>query len=173
MQNDHNQSIIMKKLLTPLLFVVLATSCQAQESHLDQFYHKYDAGGSESVSGTINLALLLNFSSSDKSDTSNNWLSKVTLCRFIIIDPEKGPRAGEEWNDLQQSVKEDHFEECMTVRHGKDNFRMMIRERKDGQEDLVCLATGQHSGGVFFHVRGRFSAADRARIGAALRDHES
>jgi hypothetical protein len=167
----------MKKLLTPLLLLFVAASCQAQESHLDQFYHKYDgSGGSESVSGTINLALLLNLSSSDKSgksDTANSWISKVTMCRFIVIDPEKGPKAGAEWNDLQQSVKDDHFEECMTVRQGKDNFRMMILERKDGQEDLVCLATGQHSGGVFFHVRGRFSAADRAKIGAALRDRES
>ncbi|HEV2355484.1 MAG TPA: DUF4252 domain-containing protein [Puia sp.] len=159
----------MKKLLTPLLVLVTAASCHAQDSHLDQFYRKFDGHGAETTQGTINLALLLNFSS---SDTSNRWFRKVTLCRFMAIQPEKSPAAGEEWDELQQSLKEDHFEEWMSVRHGKDNFRMLSRVRSDGQQDIVCLAASPHGGGVFFHVRGRFSAADLEKIESSLENSD-
>ena len=44
------------------------------------------------------------------------------------------------------------------------NFQIMTKGRKDGQEDVVCVISGDHGGGVFIHVRGRFSAADKVRI---------
>src|SRR6185312_1768981 len=160
----------MKKLCMPLLLLLTAASCQAQVSHLDAFYRKFDAAGGESAKGTINLSLLLNLAATDSSD---NWLGKVTLCRFMTLDPEKSPKAGEEWSELQQSLKEDHFEELMSARHGKDNFRMLSCDRSDGQEDLVCMAMSRQGGGVVFHIRGKFSASDREKIRNALRVRES
>jgi hypothetical protein len=159
----------MKKIITPLMILMVAAACHAQESHLDQFYQKFDASGSETAKGSINLALLLNFSS---SDTAKSWTKKVTMCRFLAIEPEKTASAGQEWADLKQSLKDDRFEEWMSVRKGKGNFRLLAKDRQDGQEDIVCVATDEHGGGVFFHIRGRFSAADKAQIQAALQDHE-
>jgi hypothetical protein len=160
----------MKKFITPLFALIVAASCQAQENHLDKFYQKFDNEGSETVKGSINLALLMNFGDHDSSD---GWMKKVTMCRFLTFDQEKTTKASEEWSELAQVLKEDHFEELMTVRKGKGNLRLLEKERKDGQEDIVCLAAGEHGGGVFFHVRGRFTAADKARIQAALQDRES
>jgi hypothetical protein len=161
--------INMKKIITPLLTLLVAVSCHAQESHLDQFYQKFDAAGAETTKGSINVALLLNFAASDSSDS---WTKRVTMCRFMAIDPEKTPKSAEEWADLKQSLKDDHFEEWMSVRKGKSNFRIMARDRKDGQEDVVCLAVDEHGEGVFLHLRGRFSAADKARIQASIQDRE-
>jgi hypothetical protein len=141
----------------------------ARETHLDQFYQKFSSGGAESATGSINLALLLNISS---PDSTNGWWHRVTLCRFMTIDKEKTPGAAEEWEELTQSLKDDHFEEWMSVRHGKGNFRVMARDRKDGQEDVACVAIDQQGSGVFFHLRGRFYAADKARIEAAIQDRE-
>ena len=141
----------MKKIITPVLVMLVAMACHAQESHLDQFYHKFDASGSETVKGSINLALLMNFGASDSSDS---WMKKVTMCRFMTIDPEKTPTAEQEWADLKQSLKDDHFEEWMSVRKVKGNFRLLAKERKDGQEDIVAVATGDRGEGVFFHLRG-------------------
>lgn len=159
----------MKKLITPLLFLFVSCTSGAQETHLDQFYRKFSSGGAETSVGSINLSLLLNLNSPDSVD---GWWHKVTLCRFMAIDKEKTARAGQEWDELTQSLKDDHFEEWMSVRHGKENFRVMGKDRKDGQEDVVCVAIDQHGSGVFFHLRGRFSAADKARIEAALQERE-
>jgi hypothetical protein len=158
----------MKKLITPLMILLVAVACHAQESHLDQFYQKFDAAGTETTKGSINLSLLLNLAG---SDSSNSWMKKVTVCRFLAIDSLEAPKAGQEWADLTESLKADHFEECMSVRKGKSNFRIMTKDRKDGQEDVVCVVTGDHGGGVFLHVRGKFSAADKARIQEMMQDH--
>jgi hypothetical protein len=158
----------MKKIIAPLM-TLLVVACHAQENHLDRFYQKLDAAGSETTKGSFNLSLLLNLAG---SDSSNSWMKKVTVCRFLTIDSLETPNARQEWADLTQSLKDDHFEEWMSVKKGKSNFRFMTNDRKDGQEDVVCVAMGDHGGGVFFHVRGRFSAADKARIRDMMQDHE-
>src|SRR5580658_2102480 len=158
----------MKKLITPLMILLVAVACHAQESHLDQFYQKFDAAGTETTKGSINLSLLLNLAG---SDSSNSWMKKVTVCRFLTIDSLETSRASQEWADLTQSLKDDHFEEWMSVKKGKSNFRIMTKDRKDGQEDVVCVVVGDHGGGVFFHVRGKFSAADKARSQEMMQDH--
>jgi hypothetical protein len=160
----------MKKLFSPLLLICVIMSCNAQDTHLEQFYHKYDSAGAETTKGTINLALLMNFATAE--DSSNGWWKKVTMCRFLAVDPAKSGKAGEEWGDLTRSIKEDHFEEWMSFRQGKGMFRVLSRDRRDGQEDIVCLAMDEHGGGVFFHLRGRFDAGDKAHIQASMQDRE-
>ncbi len=154
-----------KKILIPVLTLLIASACHAQESHLDQFYQKFDAAGAETAKGSINLSLLMNFGGADSTDS---WMKKVTLCRFLTLDPAKTSKAAEEWTELTQSLKEDHFEEWMSVRKGKGNFRVLSKDRKDGQEDIVALAADEHGAGVFFHLRGRFTAADKDRIRASM-----
>src|SRR5580692_1914109 len=157
----------MKKIITPLMTLLVAVACHAQESHLDQFYQKLDAASTETTKGSLNLSLLLNLAG---SDSSNSWMKKVTVCRFLAIDPQEMAKADQEWADLTQSLKDDHFEERMSVKKGKSNFRIMAKERKDGQEDVVCVVAGDKGGGVLFHVRGRFSAADKAHIQGMMQD---
>lgn len=154
-----------KKILAPLMIILIGVACHAQDSHLDRFYQKFDAGGAETAKGSINLSLMMNFGGTDSSD---GWMKKVTMCRFLTLDPEKTAKAAEEWTELTSSLKEDHFEEWMSVRKGKGNFRILSRDRRDGQEDIVCVAADEHGAGVFFHLRGRFTAADKDRIRASM-----
>jgi hypothetical protein len=160
----------MKKIIIPLLTLLVAVACHAQESHLDQFYQKFDAAGAETTKGSINLALLLNLGG--EADSTNSWMKKVTMCRFLTLDPGKSAKAGQEWAELTQSLKDDQFEEWMSVRKGKSNFRIMAKDRKDGQEDVVCVAVDEHGEGVLFHLRGKFSTGDRARIREMMNDRE-
>jgi Domain of unknown function (DUF4252) len=167
--------INMKKIITPLLALLVVVACHAQESHLDQFYEKFDAAGEDITKGSINLSLLLNLGGSGGSggsDSSDGWMKKVTMCRFLTIDSQKMLKAGQEWAELTQSLKDDHFEEWMSIRKGKSNFRIMARDRKDGQEDVVCVGVNADGGGVFFHLRGRFTAADKAHIRTIMHDRE-
>src|SRR5580658_9441499 len=139
----------MKKIIIPLLTLLVAVACHAQESHLDRFYQKFDAAGAETAKGSINLALLLNLSTS--SDSSDGWKKKVTMCRFITIDSMKSAKAAQEWAELAQSLKDDRFEEWMSIRKGKSNFRLMASARKDGQQDVVCMGVNPDGGGIFVH----------------------
>lgn len=164
----------MKKLFFPLLIVLISFTACAQQAHLDQFYQKFNSGntsGSGDVSfssaGSFNVSMLFNLSSKDAADTG--WWHKITLCRFLMIDSAKAQSA-QAWAELNQSLREDHFEEWMTVRHGKGNFRLLSKDRKDGQEDVVCVAIDNNGSGIFFHLRGRFSENDKNRISAALQD---
>lgn len=160
----------MKKIIAPLFTVLMVVSCQAQESHLDAFYQKFDAGNSGTTKGSINLALLMNPGASDSGDS---WMKKITMCRFLTIDSLQMTKSGEEWAELTQSIKDDHFEEWMSVRKGKSKFRVLVKERKDGQEDVVCLAVSTDGGGVLFHLRGRFTEADKDHIRSMMQDRES
>ena len=159
----------MKRIIIPVMTLLVTAACHGQESHLDRFYQKFDATDSETTKGSINLALMMNFGTADSSDS---WMKKVTMCRFLVIDPAKTPQAGKEWADLTQSLKDDNFEEWMSVRKGKTHFRVMAKDRKDGQQDVVCVAVDDKGEGVFFHIRGRFTAADRAKIEAAMQERE-
>lgn len=159
----------MKKTITPLLVLLFAVACHAQESHLDDFYQKFETAGSDATKGSINLSLLLNLGTSDSSD---GWMKKITLCRFLTIDSVKMQKAGQAWTELTQSLKDDHFEEWMSIRKGKSNFRIMAKDRKDGQEDVVLVGVDTNGGGVFFHLRGKFTPADKARIRTMMNDRE-
>jgi hypothetical protein len=160
----------MQKTLLPLLILLVSFSACAQPSHLDQFYQKFNAAGSDVGSGFINPSLLLNISCSDPD--SCKWRHKITLLRFLTIDGSKTPTAGREWNELDQSLHADRFEEWISIRKGKGHVRLLSKDRKDGQEDIVCLIVDKEGNGIFFHLRGSFSAADKTSIEAAFQDRK-
>jgi hypothetical protein len=183
----------MQKLLLSL-FIVISLSACAQQSHLDKFYQKYHSsdgitfsGGSSSdgTSGSIKISgdsggsisidpsLLLNANFSGKGNADNNWMRKITNLRLLILDGEKTPSAQQQWTELEESLRQDGFEELITVRHGKDRFRLLS---KDGQGDLkqiAFLVAGKEGSGLFFHFRGHFTEKDMARIQSSLQEHDS
>ena len=50
---------------------------------------------------------------------------------------------------------------------------MLTSDGKGGVEDVVCIIVGNEGNGLFFHMRGRFSAADKERIKAAFQEKGS
>ena len=101
------------------------------------------------------------------------WLRKITQIRFLSIDGAKTPAASEEWSELTRSLKDDEFEEWFSVRQGKGTVRVLSKERKDGQEEVVCLVVDKDGSGLLFQLRGRFSAADKARMQDAFKHQNS
>jgi hypothetical protein len=111
----------------------------------------------------------LNAGSADSA--GSGWLNRITMVRFMTIDAAKTPSASQEWGELTHSLQADHFEEWMSVRKGKGDFRLLSKDRPDGQEEVVCVIVDKDGNGLFFHLRGRFSAADREKIQSALQEH--
>ncbi|HLZ86983.1 MAG TPA: DUF4252 domain-containing protein [Puia sp.] len=151
----------MKTLTLPLLALLIACAACAQSSHLDKFYQQYNVSDQESP---IDPSLLLNVSFSS---------NKITALHCLIIDGKKTPNAGREFRDLQQSLRADHFEEWFSIRKGEGRIALLSRDGKDSLEEMACLIVGDDDSGLFFHLRGHFTAADKAKIEAALQQHDS
>lgn len=162
----------MKNLL-PLLALLVTLSACAQSSHLDDFYRKYDNGsdGNDQFSGNAGFLFRASFSGSDQNK-DDDWMHKITSIRCLIVDG-KNNAADREWADLGASLRADHFEEWCSVRKGKGKFQLLSHDGRSGLEDIACLIIGDDGGGLFFHLRGHFTAADRAKLEAALQSHDT
>lgn len=163
----------MKKLTFPLLILVAFSAC-AQSAHLDKFYEKYHAMQDNKDGFDPGFLFTASFSGNhDSGDSGDNWLKKVTSVRCLIVDGKKAVDPTQEWNDLSYSLRADHFEELFSVRKGKGRVQLLSRDDKDNMEDIACVIVGDDGGGLFFHLRGHFTAADKARMEAALQDHDN
>lgn len=185
----------MQKLLFPLALAVTSLTACAQNSHLDKFYHKYQSssgnnindnnssdatasghtgsGSGNSVSIDISPAFMLNACFSGSGNTNDGWIRKVTNLRLLILDEKKNPGAGQEWTDLEQSLQQDHFEDLLTIRKGKDRVRLLSKEGAGGMKEVAFLVAGKEGGGLFFHFRGTFTEKDMATIESFLQSHDS
>jgi hypothetical protein len=187
----------MQKFILPLFIALTSLSACAQQSHLDKFYQKYHSsdgvsfsgsGSSGSSSGNIKISgdsggsggsisidpsFLLNANFSGKGDADNNWMRKITNLRLLILDGEKTPSAQQQWTELEESLRQDGFEELITVRHGKDRFRLLSKSDQGDMKQMAFLVAGKEGSGLFFHFRGHFTEKDMARIQSSLQEHDS
>jgi hypothetical protein len=109
----------------------------------------------------------------DNSGEDGNWMHKITAIRCLIIDGKKTPNAANEWSDLTRALRADHFEEWFSIRKGTGRVQLLSRDKGDTMEEIACLIVGDDGSGLFFHLRGHFTAADRARMESALQSHDS
>jgi hypothetical protein len=158
----------MKSITFPLLILLVSFSANAQTSHVDEFYQKYQEA-KKNKDGIEGGGWQFNFTSSGSSKPTDDWFSKVSFLHCLSIDAAQT----QEWSDLNRSISRDNFEEWFSVRHGKGRFQMLTCDGKEGVEDVVCIIVGKEGKGLFFHMRGRFSAADKDRIKAAFQAKES
>jgi|ERR1700744_3030059 len=167
----------MQKFLFPLALLVISLTACAQESRLDQFYHKFNSTDEGGINGSISPAFLLNMSGSfnvgSADSVKNRWIRKITQIRFLSIDGAKTPAVSEEWSELTRSLKDDAFEEWFSIREGKGTVRVLSKDGKDGQEELVCVVVDKDGSGLVFQLKGKFSAADKAQIQHAFSHHDS
>ena len=174
----------MKKIHLPvaILIVTFSLTACAQSSHLDRFYEQYhNAGGDTNIGLDPGFLLSASFSGNNSGSNSDknsdgqegSWLKRVTGVHCLIIDGKKTPDASKEWADLSSSLRADHFEEWFSVRKGQGRVQLLSRDKGDVMEEIACLIVGDDGGGLFFHLRGHFSAADRAKMESALQSHDS
>ena len=160
--------------MLPLLIILAAFSACAQSSHLDEFYRKYQSsdGGGSNISVDPGLLFSASFTR-NAADSEKDWTHRITSIRCLIIDGKNSAAGEREWSDLGASLKADRFEEWFSVRKGKSRFQLLSRDDKADRKEIACLIIGDDGGGLFFHMRGHFTDADKARIEAALQDHDS
>ena len=168
--------ITLQKTPVSILFLLLAvsfTAC-AQSSNLDRFYQKYRATSHQGKDG-FGRGWNFSFTNSGDSKISGNdksrddWFQKVSSFHCLSIDAAQT----QEWSDLSRSLSKDNFEEWISLRHGKGRFQLLSRDGKDDLGEVVCLIVGREGNGLFLHLCGHFTAADKARMQSALEDMDS
>jgi Domain of unknown function (DUF4252) len=165
----------MKKLTFPLCVLLIAFTACAQSSHLDKFYQQYHStDNGDGIDPTFLFSASFSLNNGDsKDDKDGNWMHKITSVRCLIIDGKKTPDAVREWSDLSASLRADHFEEWFSIRKGQGRVQLLSHDKNDVMEEIACLIVGDDGSGLFFHLRGHFTAADRARMEAALQSHDN
>jgi len=134
---------------------------QPQATHLEKVYRQYNG---ENAGIGIDPGILLNVTFSSK---------KISTLHCLLIDGKKTPNAAREFRDLEHAVRDDRFEEWFSIRKGKGRVAAWSLDGPGDVKDLVCLLVGDDDGGLFFHLRGHFTAEDKPRLEAALQDHDS
>ncbi|HVS95301.1 MAG TPA: DUF4252 domain-containing protein [Puia sp.] len=163
----------MNKLMLLLAVVATSMTACAQPSHLDEFYRKYHSDGDGNTGISMDPGFLFSASfAPNAGDSEKSWMHKITQVRCLIIDAKNNGGGGREWDDLGASLRADRFEEWFSVRKGKSRFQLLSRDGRDSLKDLACLIVGDDGGGLFFHLRGHFTEADKAKIEAALQSHD-
>ena len=161
----------MKKLSFPLLVCLTTLAACAQSSHLDKFYEQYHEVNNTGFDP--GMLLSASFSGGNKTnDTSGGWLHRVSSVRCLVIDGKKSAVAGREWADLTASLRADRFEEWFSARQGHQRFQLLSLEGRDNFSEFACVIVGDDDSGIFFDLRGNFTAADKARIERALQNHD-
>ena len=150
----------MKTFALPLFALFITATACAQSSHVDKVCQQYF---NENGQVTIDPGLLLNVSFSSK---------KISTLSCLLIDGKKSVNAGREFRDLEHAVLADHYEEWFSIRKGKGRVAAYSLDGPGDLKDLVCLLVGDDDGGLFFHLRGHFTAEDKARLEAALQDQD-
>ena len=163
----------MKKLTAPLLILLVGFTACAQSSHLDRFYQQYHNADEANHGFDPGLIFSASFSAHNSDSEEGNWLKRVTAVRCMVIDGKKSPDAAKEWSDLGASLRADHFEEWFSIRKGQGRVQFLSRDKGDVMEEVACLIVGDDGSGLFFHLRGHFTTADRAKMESALQSKDS
>jgi hypothetical protein len=162
------------KLSISLLVLVLTFSACAQSSHLDRFYeHYHHANGDGNAGFDPGFLLSASFPGNHSDSEEGSWLKRITAVRCLVIDAKKTPGASNEWADLTSSLRADNFEEWFSVRKGQGRVQLLSRDKGDVMEEIACVIVGDDGSGLFFHLRGHFTAADRGKMESALQPGDS
>ena len=108
----------------------------------------------------IKPALSLNACFSDSDN--GGWFKKIVQFRVLVLDEKTVPALRQEWDGLVRALGKDEYEDLVTYRQGKDYFRLMIKDVREGLKDVVLLSAGKDGSCLFVDLRGL--PADAAMI---------
>lgn len=157
----------MQKLFIAIALLVASCSSFSQETYTDKFYKRfksYDEGGENFIKPVLSLNAC--FSDGD----NKGWFDKIVQFRVLVLDNKTAPSLRQEWDGLVRALGKDEYEDLVTFRQGKDYFRLMLKEVKEGMKDVVLLSAGKDGSCLFVDLRGRFTAHDIDRIQTAFNE---
>ena len=96
-----------------------------------------------------------------------SWIQKVTQLKVVIMDKKKTADA-EQWDKLVRELRDQRYEELMSIRKGENRMRLMSRDG-DGVKEMAFLA-GDGDGGLYIQFAGKFTQHDLEQMQLSIRE---
>lgn len=125
------------------------------------------AGYGQQASFSTNASFMLQASFHGKED--GNWIQKVTQVKVMVMDKKKAADA-EQWARLMHELRDQRYEELVSIRKGKDRLRLMSRDG-DGVKEVAFLA-GDGDGGLYIQFAGKFTQHDLEQMQLSIQDEK-
>ncbi|HVU55169.1 MAG TPA: DUF4252 domain-containing protein [Puia sp.] len=125
------------------------------------------AGYGQQVSFSTNASFMLQASFHGRED--GNWIQKVTQVKVMILDKKKAADV-EQWDKLVRELRDQRYEELVSVRKGQDRVRLMSRDG-DGVKEVAFLA-GDKDGGLYIQFAGKFTQHDLEQMRLSIQDKD-
>jgi len=125
------------------------------------------AGYGQQASFSTNASFMLQASFHGKEDGS--WIQKVTQVKLMILDKKKAADAAQ-WNKVVSELRDQRYEELVSIRKGESRVRLMSRDG-DGVKEVAFLA-GDGDGGLYIQFAGKFTQHDLEQMQLSIRDEK-
>ncbi|MBN8850340.1 MAG: hypothetical protein BGO55_32480 [Sphingobacteriales bacterium 50-39] len=125
------------------------------------------AGYGQQASFSTNASFMLQASFQGRNNGS--WIQKVTQVKVMVLDKKKAADA-EQWDRLVRGLRDQRYEELVSIRKGENRVRLMSRDG-DGVKELVFWA-GDGDGGLYIQFAGKFTEHDLEQMQLSIRDEK-
>jgi len=125
------------------------------------------AGYGQQASFSTNASFMLQASFHGKED--GTWIQKVTQVKLMILDKKKAADVGQ-WDKLARELRDQRYEELVSIRKGENRLRLMSRDG-DGVKEVAFLA-GDGDGGLYIQFAGKFTQHDLEQMQLSIRDEK-
>jgi|GEM_PF-1030224 hypothetical protein len=97
------------------------------------------------------------------------WIQKVTQVKVMVLDKKKAADA-EQWDKLVHELRDQRYEELVSIRKGENRMRLLSRDG-DGVKELAFLA-GDGDGGLYIQFAGKFTQHDLEQMQSSLQSEK-
>lgn len=125
------------------------------------------AGYGQQVSFSTNASFMLQASFRGRED--GTWIQKVTQVKVMVLDKKKAADA-EQWDKLVHELRDQRYEELVSIRKGENRMRLLSRDG-DGVKELAFLA-GDGDGGLYIQFAGKFTQHDLEQMQSSLQSEK-
>jgi hypothetical protein len=125
------------------------------------------AGYGQQASFSTNASFMLSASFHGKED--GTWIQKVTQVKVMVLDKKKAADAAQ-WDRLVHELRDQRYEELVSIRKGENRVRLMSRNG-DGVKELAFLA-GDGDGGLYIQFAGKFTQHDLEQMQLSIQDEK-
>lgn len=129
----------MKKILIAIAILAIPFLATSQQESIENFYNKYV--DDENISDISLNGWILSMASKMSEEDGTEILQKITKLRIMLAD-EKNIVAKADIKKLMRDVRNNDFEDLMTIRDEGTRVNFMIREEGENITNVLVIIHG-------------------------------
>lgn len=149
------KTVIILCLLIPISYLL-----SADNGRIEAFFDKYSLDKTFTYI-SLNTNLFSLFLDVESEDEDSKELMKMlgNLQSIKILASEKVKNADQYYQEINQIIRKDKYEDLAFIRHANENIQFMVKEKNDKINELIVLVNGD-SKFFFLNLVGEIDLAD-------------